>query len=66
MFGFGLVGVAQGVLPVAAGFAAGAMLAVVLREMVPSSHGHGYADAATAAFLVGFVLLVVVDAAVAF
>jgi ZIP family zinc transporter len=66
VFGFGLVGVAQGVFPVAAGFAAGAMLAVVLREMVPSSHGHGYADAATAAFLVGFVLLVVVDAAVAF
>jgi ZIP family zinc transporter len=30
--------------------------------MVPSSHGHGYADAATAAFLVGIVLLVVVDA----
>jgi ZIP family zinc transporter len=64
LFGFALVGVAQGVFPVAAGFAAGAMLAVVLREMVPSSHGHGYADAATAAFLVGFVLLVVVDAAV--
>lgn len=65
VFGFGLVAVAQGVFPVAAGFAAGAMLAVVLREMVPSSHGHGYADAATAAFLVGFVLLVVVDAVIA-
>jgi ZIP family zinc transporter len=65
VFGFGLVAVAEGVFPVAAGFAAGAMLAVVLREMVPSSHGHGYADAATAAFLVGFVLLVVVDAVVA-
>lgn len=64
VFGFGLVSVAQGVFPVAAGFAAGAMLAVVLREMVPSSHGHGYADAATAAFLVGFVLLVVVDAVI--
>jgi ZIP family zinc transporter len=64
IFGFGLVVVAQGVFPVAAGFAAGAMLAVVLREMVPSSHGHGYADAATAAFLVGFVLLVVVDAVI--
>ncbi|MFD1526112.1 ZIP family metal transporter [Halolamina salina] len=65
VFGFALVGIAQGIFPVAAGFAAGAMLAVVLRVMVPSSHGHGYADAATAAFLVGFVLLVVVDAAVA-
>ena len=64
VFGFALVAVAQGVFPVAAGFAAGAMLAVVLREMVPSSHSHGYADAATAAFLVGFVLLVVVDAVI--
>ncbi|QKY19610.1 ZIP family metal transporter [Halolamina sp. CBA1230] len=64
VFGFALVGLAAGIFPVAAGFAAGAMLAVVLREMVPSSHGHGYADAATAAFIVGFVLLVVVDAAV--
>ena len=61
VFGFSLVSVAAGLFPVAAGFAAGAMMAVVFREMIPSSHGHGYADAATAAFLVGFVLLVVVD-----
>jgi len=64
VFGFAFVSVAQGVFPVAAGFAAGAMLAVVLREMIPSSHGNGYADASTAAFLVGFVLLVVVNAVV--
>jgi ZIP family zinc transporter len=64
VFGFALVSVAQGVFPVAAGVAAGAMFAVVFREMVPSSHGHGYADVATAAFLVGFVLLVVVDAVI--
>ncbi len=61
VFGFGLVTVATGIFPIAAGFAAGAMMAVVFREMIPSSHGHGYADAATAAFLVGFSLLVVVD-----
>jgi ZIP family zinc transporter len=58
---FSLVGVAAGFFPVAAGFAAGAMMAVVFREMIPSSHGHGYADAATVAFLVGFVLLLVVE-----
>jgi ZIP family zinc transporter len=61
VFGFGLVAVATGIFPVAAGFAAGAMIAVVFREMIPISHGHGYADAATAAFLVGFSLLVVVN-----
>jgi len=61
VFGFALVAVATGIFPLAAGFAAGAMMAVVFREMIPSSHGHGYADAATAAFLVGFSLLIVVD-----
>jgi len=64
VFGFLLVGLAAGLFPVASGFAAGAMLAVVFRELIPSSHGHGHADAATGAFLVGFVLLVVVDAVV--
>ncbi|TKX60239.1 ZIP family metal transporter [Halorubrum sp. SS7] len=63
-FGFTLVSVAAGLFPVSSGFAAGAMLAVVFRELIPSSHGHGHADAATGAFLVGFVLLVVVDAVV--
>ena len=62
-FGFFLVAVATGIFPVAAGFAAGAMMAVVFREMIPSSHGHGYADAATLAFLIGFAILVVVDEA---
>jgi ZIP family zinc transporter len=65
VFGFWLVGLSTGLFPVASGFAAGAMLAVVFRELIPSSHGHGHADAATGAFLVGFVLLVVVDAVVA-
>ncbi|MDZ5811554.1 ZIP family metal transporter [Halorubrum sp. AD140] len=64
VFGFLLVSVATGLFPIASGFAAGAMLAVVFRELIPSSHGHGHADAATGAFLVGFVLLVVVDAVV--
>ncbi|PAU84353.1 ZIP family metal transporter [Halorubrum salipaludis] len=64
VFGFLLVALAAGLFPVSSGFAAGAMLAVVFRELIPSSHGHGHADAATGAFLVGFVLLVVVDAVV--
>ena len=61
IFGFYLVTFATGVFSLAAGFAAGAMMAVVFREMIPSSHGHGFADAATAAFLFGFALIVVVD-----
>lgn len=64
VFGYLLVGLGAGLFPISAGFAAGAMLAVVFRELIPSSHGHGHADAATTAFLAGFVLLVVVDAVV--
>ncbi|MFP9192662.1 ZIP family metal transporter [Natronosalvus vescus] len=63
--GFALVALVTGVFPVAAGFAAGAMIAVVFRELVPSSHGHGYADTATAAFLAGFAVMLVVDTVLA-
>ncbi|ELY93388.1 zinc/iron permease [Natrialba hulunbeirensis JCM 10989] len=63
--GFALVTMVSGLFPVAAGFAAGAMIAVVFRELVPSSHGHGYADTATAAFILGFALMLVVDTVLA-
>lgn len=64
LFGYGVVAIATGIFPIAAGFAAGAMIAVVIREMIPASHGHGYADAATATFLIGFIILVIVDVAI--
>ena len=63
--GFTLVVLVTGLFPIAAGFAAGAMIAVVFRELVPSSHGHGYADTATATFLAGFALMLVVDTVLA-
>lgn len=59
--GFGLVAVAAGAFPVAAGFAAGAMLGVVSREVIPSSHGHGHADAATATFVLGVILILLAE-----
>ncbi len=63
--GFALVAVVTDLFPLAAGFAAGAMIAVVFRELVPSSHGHGYADTATAAFVLGFAVMLVVDTVLA-
>ncbi|MEY7851185.1 ZIP family metal transporter [Natrarchaeobius sp. A-rgal3] len=63
--GFALVAVVTGLFPIAAGFAAGAMIAVVFRELVPSSHGHGYADTATATFVLGFAIMLVVDTVLA-
>ncbi len=64
-FGFALVAVVTGLFPIAAGFAAGTMIAVVFREMIPASHGHGYADSATLTFVVGFVVMVIVDVGLA-
>lgn len=61
LLGFALVDLVEALFPIAAGFAAGAMIAVVFREMIPQSHGHGYADEATVAFLGGFLLILVVD-----
>lgn len=63
--GFSLVAVVSGLFPIAAGFAAGAMIAVVFRELVPSSHSHGYEDTATATFVLGFAVMLVVDTVLA-
>ncbi|SEV86285.1 ZIP family metal transporter [Natrinema salifodinae] len=63
--GFALVTVVADLFPVAAGFAAGAMIAVVFRELVPSSHGHGYADTATGTFVLGFAIMLLVDTVLA-
>lgn len=63
--GFALVAVVADLFPVAAGLAAGAMIAVVFRELIPSSHGHGHDDAATAAFVSGFAIMLVVDTVLA-
>lgn len=59
--GFLLVLLVTGLFPLAAGFAAGAMIAVVSREMIPASHGHGHADMATLTFVTGFVLMMIID-----
>lgn len=63
--GFALVAVVADLFPVAAGLAAGAMIAVVFRELIPSSHGHGHDDAATAAFVSGFAIMLIVNTVLA-
>ncbi|ELY48770.1 ZIP family metal transporter [Natronolimnohabitans innermongolicus] len=63
--GFALVAVVTGIFPLAAGFAAGTMIAVIFRELIPASHGHGYADIATLTFVVGFTVMLVVDVGLA-
>jgi ZIP family zinc transporter len=43
------------------GFAAGAMLYVVVDELIPESHGHGFELAASIALLGGFALMLALD-----
>jgi ZIP family zinc transporter len=52
---------AGAVLAPALGFAAGAMLYVVVDELVPESHGHGHERAASLSLLAGFALMMGLD-----
>lgn len=53
----------QPILPYALGFAAGAMLFVVVEEVIPESQQGGNTDLATVGALVGFTLMMVLDVA---
>jgi ZIP family zinc transporter len=50
-------------LPYALAFAAGAMIFVVVEELIPESHRHGHADFATMGTMLGFTLMMVLDVA---
>lgn len=51
------------ILPYALSFAAGAMIFVVVEELIPDSQTNGNTDVATLALMVGFVLMMVLDVA---
>jgi ZIP family zinc transporter len=50
-------------LPFALSFAAGAMVYVVVEELVPGSHRHGNVDLATCCLMAGFTVMMVLDVA---
>ena len=52
-------------LPCGLGFAAGAMLFVVSHEIIPESHRQGHENFATTGFMLGFVLMMLLDTALA-
>jgi len=64
----GIIGAAavitvQSILPYALGFAAGAMIFVVVEELVPESHRNGNTHLATAGAMIGFVVMMILDVA---
>ena len=63
VIGAAAVIVAQPILPYALGFAAGAMIFVVVEEVVPESQRGGNTDLATMGAMVGFVVMMVLDVA---
>ena len=58
-------GVASALLPLGLAFAAGAMLYVVIDELIPESHARGNERIATVALLLGFALMLTLDNAFA-
>ena len=47
----------QPILPYAVAFAAGAMIFVVVEELIPESQRDGYSDSATAGAMLGFAIM---------
>lgn len=57
------VSVAAPLLPFALAFAAGAMIFVVVEEVIPESHASGHGDAASLGVILGFVIMMCLDVA---
>ena len=62
LIGYFAVSISAAVLPFALAFAGGTMLYVISDEMIPETHAHGSERGATYALLIGFSLMLVVDA----
>jgi ZIP family zinc transporter len=58
-----VVFLARPVLPYALAFAAGAMIFVVVEEVIPECHLYGHEGAVTSGFLGGFVAMMILDVA---
>jgi ZIP family zinc transporter len=53
----------QAMLPYALAFAAGAMIFVVIEELIPESHLHGHGDISTVGAIIGFAVMMMLDVA---
>lgn len=65
LLGAAVVVVAEPLLPYAMGFAAGAMLYVISNEIIPETHSRGYERVATLGLIVGVIIMLTLDVALA-
>ncbi|NOT84103.1 MAG: ZIP family metal transporter [Methylococcaceae bacterium] len=61
LLGITMVTLFQPLLPIAMGFAAGAMLFVISEEIIPETHANGRSRHATFALMIGFIIMMVLD-----
>ncbi|NYT07285.1 MAG: ZIP family metal transporter [Methanomicrobiales archaeon] len=61
VIGAGVVLTMRSLLPYALSFAAGAMIFVVVEEVIPESLHHGFEGTATSGFLAGFLVMMILD-----
>jgi len=61
LLGITMVTVFKPILPIAMGFAAGAMLFVISEEIIPETHSNGRSRYATFALMMGFIIMMVLD-----
>ena len=58
IFGYYLTSVVGSLVPYGLAFAAGAMLFIIYKELIPESHGDGNEQSSTYAFIIGLLLMV--------
>ena len=63
VIGAAAVIIVQPILPYALAFAAGAMIFIVVEEVIPESQRAGYTDIATASAMFGFLVMMILDVA---
>ena len=65
VFGAAVIGISAGLLPWGLALAAGAMLFVISHEIIPESHRKGHEACATGGLMLGFVVMMLLDTALA-
>ena len=61
LLGITMVTIFSPILPLAMGFAAGAMLFVISEEIIPETHADGRSRLATFALMLGFIIMMALD-----